>query len=101
MSSCTIYIDESGDEGIKRIATESTLGSSPWFTLGAFLINDSFYDEVKKKLDEIKKKISKKNIHFSQLSHEQKIFVCQEIAKLPIVAFGLISNKKSLGSYSI
>jgi hypothetical protein len=29
------------------------------------------------------------------------VFVCKEIAKLPIVAFGVISNKNSLGNYAI
>lgn len=91
----TIYIDESGDEGLSG-------RSSHMFCLGAFMINNSEYGNILNKLCEIRRLIGKQELHATNIkNHISKVYICKEIAKLPITAFGVISNKSSLGNYDI
>ncbi len=91
----TIYIDESGDEGLSG-------RSSHMFCLGAFIIHNSEYENILKNLSEIRKTLNKQELHATSIkNHISKVYVYKEIAKLPIVAFGVISNKSSLGDYNI
>lgn len=93
--SYTLYIDESGDEGIQEAQIKR--GASPLFFLGAYLIHESEKNNVRSILAAHQKKLRKENfIHFNQLKHEQKIFLCRGISDLPIRAFGLISDKSEL-----
>lgn len=91
----TIFIDESGDEGLSG-------KSSQMFCLGAFIIKNDEYDEILNNLNNIKKVLKKQELHATHIkNHISKVFICKEIAKMPITAFGLISNKSSLGNYNI
>lgn len=90
----TIFIDESGDEGLSG-------KSSKMFFFGAFIIENQKYNEILESLNRIKKVINRQELHASKLKHIMKVYVCKEIAKMPITAFGVISNKATLGNYSI
>ncbi len=96
--SYTLFIDESGDEGIRN--DQLVNGASPLFFLGAFLINQSEITNVRHTLDDIEFQIGK-TIHFNSLNHSQRIFTCQSIVELPITAFGVVSDKAHLdrGNY--
>ncbi len=97
----TLFVDESGEEGFQKIRTSSEKGSSPWFSLGAFLMKDTDREIVLNCIDECKAVVKKKELHATDLQHKQKVFVCQRFSKLPITFFGLLSNKSSLerGNY--
>lgn len=101
---CSVFIDESGDQGINKVRTSTNGGQSPYLILGAALVNCEEYEAVAKRVDEIGKLIqgnkSKPGIHLTDLKHEQRIFVCRELAKLPVSLFGVISRKKTLRDYS-
>ncbi len=95
----TIYIDESGEEGFERVRTAETSGSSPWFTLGAYIIKDSDKDLAEETLKRCRDYISRPDIHMKNMDHKQKVYVCKQIAQLPITLFGSISNKNTLKEY--
>ena len=94
--SYTLYIDESGEEGLTNIRTETTPGASPWLVFGAALIKDDDYDEAIEKIQFIEESINLRALHFSNIrQHKKKVFSFKEIAKLDAVFFGTASNKQS------
>lgn len=86
-----LYIDESGDEGIDP----KNKKQSPYFFLGAFLVKEDNQQHVLNKIQSCEKEL-KKEIHFSNLKHEQKKHVCGCLANMPVRFFGLVSDKKGL-----
>ena len=87
----TLYIDESGDEGIDR----DNQFQSPLFFLGAVLVQDKEIEFVKDSIFNLEISLGKK-LHFSSMTHEQKVYACKKIATLPITLFGHISDKNGL-----
>ena len=101
----TLFVDESGDQGINKIRTSSSGGQSPYLTLGAALVKDDDIEaittEIKQIVGEIKGKQRESfQIHFSQMKHKEKVYVCQQFAQLPVTFLGLISKKDTLGNYA-
>ena len=93
------YIDEAGDEGFGRLLLPDPGRQSRWFILGAAIVsgaNDtklpSWRDAI---LDRFPRK-QKREIHFRDLKHEQKVVVAQELSNLPIKACLTFSNKITL-----
>lgn len=96
----TLFIDESGQSGIRKIATETSAGASQYFILGAALIDNREYCSIKQSLEDVRTTIgNKKHLHCSTLNHNQKVFFAQKVAEMNIVCFGLISRKQTLGEY--
>lgn len=94
--SYTLYIDESGDEGLLNIWNPiSQKGACPQFFLGGVLISNLHESMIKDSISKIEGAIGGR-IHCSHLSHEKKSFICKELAKLPITCFALISDKSGL-----
>lgn len=96
----TLYIDESGDSGIKKVRTANTPGASPYFVLGAALVPNKHIDNCKNSLDGIARKFGRSDLHSNKLAHRQKIYFAKAAVKLPIRFFGVISYKATLLSYS-
>lgn len=100
----TLFIDESGDQGINKIRDSSYGGQSPYLILGAALVENKNIENITKKIEKIEKDIrgQKKNfyIHFSKMRHLEKVYVCREFSKLDATFFGLISKKETLGDYA-
>lgn len=91
----TLFVDESGDEGISNIRTKTNpRGSSPLFFLGALLVSDDDVRAIRNRLSLLEAEIGR--LHCSQLSHDKVVYFCKLIAQLPIVCFGLISDKSGL-----
>lgn len=95
----TLYIDESGDDGLDNLRTESNPrgGPHPLFFFGAYLIRRDQESALRDKITSIEKEIGE--LHFNKRTHEQKVFSCEKISETPIICFGLISDKTQLGSY--
>lgn len=100
MTTYTLYVDESGETGLSKIRTETAGGASPYLTLGAALIREEDSMQLTTKLGEICSKVGKKSLHCSALKHPQKVFYSREISKEPVLFFGLVSFKETLGSYA-
>lgn len=96
----TLFVDESGDSGIGVVrSAETSRGASPYMTMGAALIaNDSFVD-VRDTLEQVRIDTGRKNLHCTELKHFQKIFLIRELSKHKKRLFGVISYKKTLGYY--
>jgi hypothetical protein len=99
MHQFTVYIDEAGDEGFGKLAAGPTGGQSRWLILGACIVsreNDlrlpTWRDNILARFPNTKKR----DLHFRDLKHEQKIVVSQEIAKLPIGACLTLSHKVTI-----
>ncbi len=94
MSYYTLYVDESGDEGLE------TSKSDQLFFLGAYLVKNSLKTSVNNSILKIEDAISAKELHFSKIrKHNEKVFAFEEFSKLNVTMFGLVSDKKQLGSY--
>lgn len=98
--SYTLYIDESGDAGIKKIRDGDQGGASPMMTMGGVLIPNDQIENVRKGLDELRRLITKRdNFHCQNMSHEEKGRLAQFVSQLPVVLVGVISSKSTLGGY--
>ena len=92
-----IYIDESGDEGFSE-------KSSRWFGMSCVVVKKESDLSLVVHRNTIINKISrnKKNplrsIHFSDLKHEQRKFICNYIVdnKLPVRAINVVINKDNI-----
>lgn len=96
------YIDEAGDEGFGKLAEANNKGQSRWLILGACIVREqndkllpSWRNEV---LDRFPKK-KKRDLHFRDLNHDQKIVACQILGSKPIGFCGIFSNKITINSH--
>lgn len=96
------FIDEAGDDGLKRVRPFSPHGSSEWLVLAAVVVRAENQTQLASWLEQIESKLFRhtaSSIHFSKLSERNKRIVCTEIAKLPIRCFVVASNKKNMEGY--
>jgi hypothetical protein len=99
MQHFTVYIDEAGDEGIGKLAAGPSGGQSRWLVLGACIVsreNDLRLPQWRDKILLRFPKKQKRDLHFRDLKHEQKIVTCQEIASLPIGICVAMSHKVTI-----
>ncbi|MBO0141470.1 DUF3800 domain-containing protein [Agrobacterium sp. Ap1] len=89
-------MDEAGDEGFGKLA-EGNTAQSHWLSLGAAIVNEANDRQIPQWRDEIMSSfVSKKNkrdLHFRELNHDQKVHACATIATKPIGACVVSSNK--------
>ena len=96
------YIDESGDDGIRRVKPIDPSGATEWFVLSAVVVRVDRELEV---LQWVRDTITaleqhqRKDLHFRDLSSEKKKFVCSAIAEKPLRCFAVLSNKKNMRQY--
>lgn len=93
------YIDEAGDEGFGKIKTAETGGQSRWFILAAVVTSqekDALLPGWKRELLTHFPQRKSRDIHFRNLKHDQKVFVCQKAGALPVRACVTFSNKTTI-----
>ena len=95
----TLYVDESGEAGIKKVRVNGAPGASPYMTLGAALIADRHRADFEATLHAIREEIRKKHLHCSELNHYQILHYCRRLMSLEMTLFGVISRKDTLGQY--
>lgn len=97
-----VYIDEAGDEGFGKIHSVQQSGQSRWIVLGACIVSKENDLELPAWRDQIISRFphrSRRDLHFRDFNHDQKIVVCQEIAQRPVgVIFALIHKVTIPGS---
>lgn len=98
----TIFIDESGDTGIAKLRDEEGGGSSPYFVMGAIILNRSTEIVATKVLDQLQSDFhkTKRWKHATNLSHIQKVHFAQAMASIHCRAYGLVSYKPTLEGYA-
>ena len=99
MAKYTLYVDESGDAGIKKVRSATEGGATPYFVFGAVLINNDMHDPLCNAVQEIAQLFRTDFLHCNRLDHAQKKYFARTISQQPIMLFGLISRKDTLGNY--
>jgi hypothetical protein len=95
------YVDESGDDGIARVAPVDPFGASEWFVISALVVRSSSNPEVGwvrniiSDLDLHQRRI----LHFQPLDHQRRLAVCKAVATLPVRCFAVMSNKLNMRGY--
>lgn len=97
----TLYVDESGDAGIKKVRGEGEqVGASPIMTMGGVLIPNDQRDTLRAELKELREEITKREyFHCQNMSHEEKIRLAQFLCKKDLQIIGVISAKITLRGY--
>lgn len=97
------YIDEAGDDGLKRIYPTHPNGSSEWFVLSCVLVR---IENDRKMLELVKEVIGqfsnsqRKDIHYKDLIPVKKAIICDAISQANVRSFVVMSNKKNMLNYS-
>lgn len=95
------YIDEAGDDGLRRVRPVDSDGSSEWLVVSAVVIDASRESEVLQWSDDLSSitRAQGNMIHFRRLSARNKLLVCERMAALPARYFAVCSNKKNMKGY--
>jgi hypothetical protein len=96
------FIDEAGDPGLKSVRPIDPAGGTEWLCLGAIVMRASYSPNVVKWVRSILAAAggtSQSDLHYRNLPNFRKRIVCSELAKLPVRAFVLASNKKNMRRY--
>jgi hypothetical protein len=96
------FIDEAGDPGLNTVRPIDTNGGSEWLCLGACVIRAAHEADLTNWVHAIEASAGIRhtsNLHYRNLPAFRKRIVCAELAKLPIRAFVLTSNKKNMRQY--
>lgn len=96
------YIDEAGDDGLKKVYPLYEDGSSEWFVLSCLLVrieNDNYLVKLAEDIVSKFKNSQSKFIHYRDLIHPKKIIACEALANAKIRSFVVMSNKKNMQNY--
>lgn len=99
MSDFIAYIDEAGDEGFGKLkAADGNGGQSRWLLIGACLVRADDDAKLPGWRDAIVARLPgrRRDLHFRDLNHDQRVFVSQELARLPLGAAVTFSHKVTI-----
>ena len=95
-----LYIDEAGDEGVGKLrSSPGRTGQSQWLLVGSVIVRIDDDPSLPRWRDEILARFpnrKRKELHFRNFNHEQRVVICQEIAKRPIHTCVTFSNKATI-----
>ncbi|WP_286952291.1 MULTISPECIES: DUF3800 domain-containing protein [Brevundimonas] len=95
-----VYIDEAGDEGFGKLKRDGQVGGqSHWLAIGGCIVsaeNDQRLPALKRQILSRFPQRSKRDLHFRDLNHDQKVVACQEIGAFPLGAAVMLSNKTTI-----
>ncbi len=98
--SYSLYVDESGEPGLKKIRDGDQAGASPFMTMGGVLVPNEQKDDIRNALEKLRGEIlNQKTFHCKSMRHEEKVRLAQFISELPVVLVGVVSHKRTLGAY--
>lgn len=92
-----VYIDESGDEGF--VFNSDGSGSSRWLVLSAVIVrkkNDLSLVRLLENVRILLGKVPKKELHFRDLKHEQRVPYVKQIADAQAKTISVLIHKPSL-----
>lgn len=96
------YIDEAGDDGLKRVRPIDPGGASEWFVLGAYVVEadrvPSVPVRVRGLLDHIRAR-QRSDIHFARLAPERRAALCEQLIGYPARCFVVVSHKPNMRRY--
>lgn len=95
----TLFVDESGEAGIENVRSENSGGATPYMTMGGALIPNDQHEIIREQLNQLRKSFNKSSLHCKNLNHFQKVHFAKTVAQMPIISFGVMSLKATLGAY--
>lgn len=96
------YIDEAGDDGLRRIKTKDQAGSSEWLVLSAVVIKAEREKEVLSWVKDIVSAMQQRqltHLHYAKLAPEKRLLACELLAQLPLRIFVVLSHKRNMQNY--
>ena len=93
------YIDEAGDDGLRRIKTRDQPGSSEWLVLSAVVIKAEREREVLGWVKDIVSAMRQSqltHLHYAKLSGEKRLLACEMLSRLPVRIFVVLSHKQNM-----
>ena len=93
------YIDEAGDDGIKKIKTQTASGASEWLVLSAVLIKAEREKDVLEWVKETVGEIAQhqlSHLHFRTLADDKRTVCCNRLAEKLVRLFAMVSNKRNI-----
>jgi hypothetical protein len=96
------YIDEAGDPGIERVKPLDNPGSSEWLIISAVVIPVKCEARTPRWIENIQRRVGSENrvdIHFRNLSPQNKVIAASALLDLPVRCFVICSNKKNMRGY--
>lgn len=97
---CSVFIDESGDLGIKTVRSDGKPGASPYFVMAAAVMPHAATIHARSLLKEVEDTIPKKWGHATDLNHSQTVFFARRASTINARYFAVISRKATLGTYA-
>ena len=101
--SYVLYIDEAGDDGLRKVRPIDTNGSSEWLVIGGVLIESSSESEVVDWVQDIRRELGSTQgpaLHFRNLSHAKRLQAGELLASRKVKLFVVASNKKNMRGYN-
>ena len=97
------YIDEAGDDGIKKIRTETENGGSEWLVISAVVVHAEneprLIPWLKDTIARQKRGHQIQHFHFYKLDHAGKVAACRSLAEKEVYLFSTISYKRTMENY--
>lgn len=96
------YIDEAGDDGLKRIRSIDGKGATEWFAMAAVVIKAERVPQVPQWTRGIIDRLGlsqRTELHFTDLAEHNQALTCQAIADSPLRCFVVASNKRNMRGY--
>ena len=98
-----LYIDEAGDDGLKRVKPIDENGGSEWLCIGGLLIRADFEADTVEWVRDIRKNINAVQgpaLHYRDLSPTKRRRACELLAEYPCRFFSVASNKKNMRGHN-
>ncbi len=98
-----LYIDEAGDDGLKRVRPVDPTGATEWLVISGVLVRQNNEAKVVDWVREVREDINAKQgpaLHFRNLSPTKKSRACELLAGKELVCFAVCSNKKNMRGWS-
>lgn len=93
------YIDEAGDDGLGNPKPIGGAGQSHWLVLSAVIVPQDADSCIPGWRDDITRALNtkkKKNLHFADLNHDQKVFATRTLSAKPFGCISVMSYKISI-----
>lgn len=91
------YIDESGDDGIRRVRPIDPGGASEWFTLAATVIEAREEQKIPQwHSDILSGSKQRRDIHFNKMTEANRLAACHYLASTPARIFFAVSWKPTM-----
>jgi len=97
---CSVFIDESGDLGIRTVRADGKPGASPYFVMAAAVMPHATTFHARSVLKQVEDAIPRSWGHATDLNHFQTVFFARKAATINARYFAVISRKATLGNYA-